>query len=271
VLEVTPPEQDGDDFNDWHYTKPPPTALWNYVETDSAGRFEIRGLQPRHYKINVLCPEPLAIHTSAPIPAGAIDERIRLEIPGVFPEFKGRVLTDRGVPVPNARVRLWLPAFDQTTRVFGGHAQFVMKEPGEQTRTDEEGRFTLHDVPKEGVRLGVGGDDVIPRDLDVGPDANPEDFVVHLWVRCHVQVDLDTQQDRADSFAVFDEEDERIDVMVFRQGSTNAYTSMNIVEGRSQVVSVSSRAATLVLIKDGQPVERIPLDLVPGEVNLIRR
>jgi hypothetical protein len=145
-----------------------------------------------------------------------------------------------------------------------------MKERGDETRTDAEGRFVLEQVPKEGLVLGVGADAVIPRDVDIAADANPEDFVVYLYVRCHVQVELDEPLDRADSFGFEDEDGESVDVMIFRQGTTNAYTSMPLAEGRSAVVSVSSKARTLVLFKNESAVARIPLDLVPDEVNVVR-
>jgi len=43
-----------------------------------------------------------------------------------------------------------------------------------------------------------------------------------------------------------------------------------ILGGRSKTLAVASDARTLVLSKCGKEVMRIPLDLVPGQLNLIQ-
>ncbi len=270
ALEYRAPSQDGDNFNDWHSSGAPPTALWNYVTTDGEGRFELAGLSPRRYRVSVLNQEPLAVHTTAPIPAGSSAEEIRMPIPATFAELRGRVVTARGAPVPNARVRTQLRTFDQTSRVFGGRAQFVMLEAGEATQTDAEGRFAFRGLPKEGTRVFVGADGIVPAEELLTPAANPEDFVIVVHTRCHVQVELEEPRDRADAFGFEDAEGDGVDVLVLRQGSTNAYTDMELSDGRSPVVSVSSEATTLLLYKEGIVVGRLPLDLFPDEVNVIR-
>jgi hypothetical protein len=88
--------------------------------------------------------------------------------------------------------------------------------------------------------------------------------------RCHLQVELLPPQDRADEFRVVDAQGRSLDLLVITGNSVNAYTAMELNDGRSEVVSTSSQARTLLLFKQDQEVGRVPLDLLPGEVNRVR-
>jgi hypothetical protein len=77
-------------------------------------------------------------------------------------------------------------------------------------------------------------------------------------------------QDRADEFRVVDAQGRSLDLLVITGNSVNAYTAMELNDGRSEVVSTSSQARTLLLFKQDQEVGRVPLDLLPGEVNRVR-
>ena len=95
-------------------------------------------------------------------------------------------------------------------------------------------------------------------------------FEMRLHARCSLRVELAEPIGRADAFAVRDADEGYLDVMVLDSGSTNAYTDVAIAEGKSRVVSVSSAARTILLLKDGKEVERHPIQLSRHELNVVR-
>ena len=48
------------------------------------------------------------------------------------------------------------------------------------------------------------------------------------------------------------------------------HENVPIADGRSPVVATPEEARTLVLKKGGQEVARLPLELVPGELKVVR-
>ena len=70
---------------------------------------------------------------------------------------------------------------------------------------------------------------------------------------------------------VLDAEGLTLSILIRTKRSSMSSSREDLDEGRSRVVSVSEAAATLVLYQDGEELERIPLTLAPGEVNVIQR
>jgi hypothetical protein len=271
AFEVEMPDEDADHYRDWVMQAGAPSALWNWVATDADGRFEITGLSDRSYRLDVMLETPWCIVASRPIPAGARDALVRLDALDVFPLLLGRVVSDRGAPVEGVRVQSVMNVVDAKGRVFGGTNEVILIQRGANARTDAEGHFELTQMPRKGARLFLGAEGIVPTDFTITPSIDPESFTITVHERCHLQVELLPPLDRADEIAVIDGDGRPIDLLVISGGSTNAFTSMPLTQGRSEVVSTSSQTRTLLLLKDGKEVERIALDLAPGDVNLIRR
>jgi hypothetical protein len=66
-----------------------------------------------------------------------------------------------------------------------------------------------------------------------------------------------------------DDAGQPLDVLVLAAGSTNAYTDLALHAGKSPVFSLSSRAKKIVLLRDGNPVDSIAVELQTGIVNLV--
>jgi RNA polymerase sigma-70 factor (ECF subfamily) len=259
------PEKDGDSFFDWYTNAHEPTALWNWVVTDSAGRFEVGGLEARRYHLDVLRSDSLEIVTTESFEAGEAHAVVRLGPPELFDVVSGRVLAENGEGLADVEVSLYRPVVDARARIFGGNSQVVLIEPGGTTVTDVEGRFHFERVPKHGAVVSVRGDAIVPRSAPV-EGANVD---VEVEQRCHFEVVLRDAVGRFDGIAMADGEGKPLDLLVLTEGSVNAWTSVSLVEGRSGVVSVSARARTLKLLKDRAVIETRPIDLVPGDVNRI--
>ncbi|MEZ5966070.1 MAG: sigma-70 family RNA polymerase sigma factor [Planctomycetota bacterium] len=265
------PEKDGDDDWDYHMTKPPPLACWNYATTDGGGHFEIPGLAARAYRLCVLVSATLQTQTTATIEAGTHDARIALERPEAWSTFAGRVVS-AGVPVADVDVSLRCDAHAVRARAFGGRVELRFDFPGARTRTDREGRFTLRDVPKHGCFVVLRGETIVPRraELEATMAGGGTDFVVEG--RCQLRVDLGGGSDRADAVALTDGDGKPLDLLVLSVGSTNAVTDLPLHAGKSEVFSCSTRARNLLLLKDGEVADTLALPLLhPGDAHTIGR
>ncbi|NOT31471.1 MAG: carboxypeptidase regulatory-like domain-containing protein, partial [Planctomycetes bacterium] len=263
--EANLPSEDGDNFYDWTTNMRAPSALWHWVDTDATGHFELGGLDQRRYRLDVLRSGGLEVITSESLAAGDTSAVVRLGPPDVFERVDGRVLAGDGSPLPGVQVSLYRPMIDVRARIFGGNSQVVVIQPAGSVTTDADGRFGFDDVPKTGAMLSVRGDDIVPAAAEVASDS----LDIRVELRCHLEVVLRDPLGRFDGISVADQDGKGLDILVLTEGSANAWTGVPLVQGRSGVVSVSSRARVLKLLKAGALVETRALDLVPGEVNRI--
>ncbi|MFN0244627.1 MAG: sigma-70 family RNA polymerase sigma factor [Planctomycetota bacterium] len=277
ILESEPPPdaEDADNFMDQIHRAGPATAFWNWSSTNDDGEFEIRGLDDRAYRLRVMDDKTLVTFTSEPIHAGDTSAKVTMPAPLVHARVAGRVVTERGTPVPGVSVLLARMAYSTRTRVFGGTAFYGVVQPRERVVTDDEGRFEFKDVPRvaDDTREGLGfqfmSERIVPleRELESDDAVDALEIVVHM--RCSVEVRLEAPHTRADRIGFQDEGGQKLDVLVISDGHNNAYTQVDLVDGRSGVVSVSSAARTLLLWKGDEIVERVPIELSPSTPNVI--
>ncbi|MCE9594445.1 MAG: sigma-70 family RNA polymerase sigma factor [Planctomycetes bacterium] len=269
VFEARVPEHDGDNFFDSWMEVGPPSAFWNWVTTDHDGRFRLEGLVDRDYRIGALSEKPLALETSEPFAAGRADVRVTLPLAERWTKFRGRVLDDFGAPLAGVGVAERINVVDTTGRVFGGRSQLLLFQPGQRVETDDAGWFELADVPKRGVLLDFEGDRVLPESAALAASADPEHWTIALHSRCQLQVVLAAPTERGDQVRALDESGRQLDLLLIRGGNFNAFTEVDVVDGRSTVFSVSSAARTLVLLANGAEVARASLALSPTSITTV--
>lgn len=263
------PEEDGDSFQDWTMAVGPATAFFHYVTTDARGEFELSGLDDRRYELALQDPKTCSRTTSKGHRAGGGVERIVWEPPPLIPLVAGRVIGDDGKPIAGARIGLSRQAFGARSRIFGGRVDITMHDRRDRATSGEDGSFEFHDVPPEGLVLHVNGEGIIPDGFPVESTGTPEALSLRVHQRCSFEVVVVTGEVEADEIALRDGDGKQLDVLKIDSEHVNAYTSTALTEGRSGVVSASSAAATLDLLKDGVPVRSIPIQLKAGEVTRI--
>ncbi len=232
------------------------------AQTDADGRFLLEGLLPRDYRLSVFQERSLAWMVTEPIAAGRKGVEIHLPAAGRHPRVAGRVVQPDGQPVGNAAVTLWRDIEPP------GCEPYPIEGP--MARTDEEGRFEFLDVSRALSFAFVEGTGlVLLVRCPILADADVADLELVAPRRCHLRLLL-TDARLADSFSILDEGGELVEIW-FHHG-TRAWRRerAELVEDRSEVVSVSELARTLVLYLEDEEVSRQPLRLVPGELTIVR-
>ena len=235
-----------------------PERVWWYERADGEGRFALRGLSQRPYSVRAARAESLVMAESSGWVPG---DQVRLVLPGAShtAPVSGRVVSSDGLPLEGISVRLIRPMVTVATT--------TLNRTSRTDETDASGTFDLGTVSRDGTYLEVDGPGLMPLRLPVSPGSEP--MTVVLPSRCDVRVLL-PQVDEADQMKILDGRGETLPLVSFRSDRRQVREQVSLWSGRSEVLSVTDNAATLVLLKDGQDVRRIPLHLQPGQLNEIR-
>lgn len=251
-----------------------PERKWNYVSTDSAGRFEITGLIDREYDLEAMDPNTLLRAPSQKVRSGRTDVVVTVPHDAYYERVSGRVVSKDGQPVPGVHVSPMCNGFElryQGQVVNTSHASL------EGAVSAADGSFELRRIPRELVFLRLDSDDIISTEYGRGVEGGLtalskgriEELVIEVGLRVRMRVVL-SDPSRADSLSVLDERDQKVTVNIISARGRREVPVVAFAGGATEVLTVTDSAQTLVLYADGEEVERIPLALVRGEVNEIR-
>ncbi len=233
--------------------------------TDKDGAFVIGGLVPGEYRVACMERRSLLHVETAPIAAGKRDVRLVLEGAANCVRVAGRVVSRAGRPVegvtlhPGLRLERWPYVKD---------VPFAMH--GDSATTDAEGKFAFEKLSPEGLSFQLISPNLLVMEWKPPADAKLDDLKVVVALRCHVQVDLGTRPEFADSFVVLDETGEKVQALEYQGPMAMVDDPVPIELGRSPVVAVTEDARTVVLSKDQNEIQRLPVRLVPGELTVVR-
>jgi hypothetical protein len=247
---------------------------WRWEETDGDGRFRVEGLLDREYTLEAMLPETLLRAVVSGVRAGRENVEVRFAGDAAYPVLRGRVVDQAGQPVARVEVAPMCDAF--MTR-FRGEVISTQHEALEPVLTDAEGRFTLHDVPRDLVYLRLDGEDTVPlewgRHVEGGlhelVQDEPERVTIEVLRRCHFQVEL-TDAEEADEIMILGERRQPLEISEFVGNGRREGPTHRLVDGRSSVLAVGDRAAWLVLLKQGKTIREVAIRLVPGETTVLK-
>lgn len=235
-----------------------------FARTDAEGTFALPGLDRRQYRLRVYdVAEPWA-WTSPEIDGGS--ENVELRLPADLTGPVRGVVRDRaGRPAPGVDVAPYLEVHANGNGVASvGLAK--------RTKTDAEGRFAFTKIARFGASLAFGGKEWVQRSMPLDGAAPTTDLQVVMMRRCHVRVQLADPALAEAAVAFLDGEGATVMIQEDR-GATSMITSQCALRGgKTEVLSVSEAATTLVVTRGVEGAEqRFPIVLQPGEVNLIAR
>jgi protocatechuate 3,4-dioxygenase beta subunit len=238
------------------------------VLTDAGGAFELRGLLPRSYYLAAWLESRGHYVQGGPFEAGRSDIVLRLPSEPLVPLIRGRVLSLAGQPVAGAGILLLRR---RPELGFPTDAPINPWLASVSARTDERGRFEFHDVSSALTHLSIGGPMLgIGRQIELPTGSELEQIELRLPLRCHVQVDLTSSSIDADEFSILDATGKPLHLAAFYGSYGFSSPQHPLHDGRSEVVSASEDARALALYKQDVEVLRMPVSLVPGEVNVIK-
>jgi hypothetical protein len=109
--------------------------------------------------------------------------------------------------------------------------------------------------------------------VDLELCADPENIEIRVPHIVRFEVVLRGDPDEADRFGVLDGDDRPLMLHYILSGAQRTLSGtgprMKLSAGRSEVISCSEDARTLVLYLDGEEVRRVPLRLKVGEVQVL--
>ena len=242
------------------------------VETDSEGRFELDDRLPRAYMMHAMHPETLEV-VSAEVEAGS---EYTFVLSGQEPlrRVAGRVLSFSGVPVAGVRLIYG-------RRGIGEHPDRRSPYNYERARqADSEGRFEFETLVVQDTFFTVSGADVSLWHYVLDESEDLENLEIRVPLRCDVQVLLEEDPEEADGVYLLDEAGEPVKWCIFhgtvddRAGVASFFSGgpgpASIRDGKTEVLLTDERVRTVVLMKDGEEVRRVSVQLTPGKVELLR-
>jgi RNA polymerase sigma-70 factor (ECF subfamily) len=232
-------------------------ANWHSQSTAADGRFRIDGLLDREYTLRVLDPKTLGACLAGPFDAGRESVEVVFR-DGELHRIAGRVVTRAGQPVEGAHVQVLGEA-------FGG----VWNESGHVT-TGADGRFAFEAVGTNTLSVWARGEEIVSVMYAISDAAHATDLEVAVSVRCHFKVDCSATPELADAIRALDGDGEVMTLREVGPGGEFSSNTFTLASGRSTTLGVASDVRTLVLLKGGVEVKRVPLDLAPGRVNVVQ-
>ncbi len=241
------------------------------AEVDSDGRFEVTGLLDADYDLHAVHPVTFQVATLAGVAAGARDVQFIFDDGFTGVRVAGQVLFRNGDPVPNARL---YPQLDRRNPSRSGRTPFLVHSG---RSTDAMGRFEFDSLHTAGLSLWVTGEEIgrtterIMVDLELCAD--PENIEIRVPHIVRFEVVLHGDPDEADRFGVLDGDENDLMLHYILSGAQRTRSGtgprMKLSAGRSEVISCSEDARTLVLYLRGEEVRRVPLRLKVGELEVL--
>ncbi|MDA1264247.1 MAG: hypothetical protein O2816_04115, partial [Planctomycetota bacterium] len=221
------------------------------------------------YHLRAVHPGTLEVVELPDVDAGARDVRVTFGA-RAGTRVAGRVLYRDGAPARGVRV---YPLLSRRGRDSRGRPPFLV-ESGRST--DDGGRFEFEELHFDGIRLWITGDQIGEPakrlEVDLAASADLEDIEVRVAHVVQFEVAL-VDPTEADAFSAADAEGQLLSLLFTLLGSGRSTSTvgarMKLTGGRSEVVHCSEDVRTLILLRDGQEVRRVPVRVEPGDVRVL--
>ncbi len=238
--------------------------------TDAEGRFRVRGLLERDYVLRVADLETREWFATEPLPAGLEDLELAFEPGGCHPEVRGVLVGRDGTPIVGARIARSYPRLDAP---LPDGRRYQSRFAGEPVEVGADGRFMLANVARRGGVLSIFGPELETRHVELEREPDPSALELVIGRICRVAVEDGGLG--AERFSFRSESGGSVEFQAAVRGAGTPLTQapLNGVgssEGRSAEYLVPDIATELVLFTGTRELARLPLDLRPGELNLLQ-
>jgi len=238
--------------------------LWSSeVTTDDDGRFALKGVQRRPYVVAAFDHERFTFGASVPtMPGELVEVRLAAAAPRV--DLTGRVTSLSGVPLEDVELR-----FSRSVAYEARERHVDEEHGGYEAQTDAQGRFAVSGLPGCATTLHVGGGGLAASfDRAIDP-VETSHIELALPLLCRLQVILPDDLE-ATHFHVLDAAGEEVALRQKHGWSESASRRIDLAQGRSEVLRTTEEARTLVLFDGDTEIVRMPLELDPDELTVVR-
>jgi len=229
------------------------------VSTDDAGRFHLPGLFDRDYRVRAWQADTGLVLVSAAVPAGTTDLVLRAGSDATE-HLTGRAVDRHGRPLPGLEVGI---VYQHAPGVHSHWRSAPMK-----ASTDEEGKFDLGSIPRQGVRIVFSGAGVFSDYLEIPTHLDGEPVTIELARVARFRVES-AQADAIDSFEVLDAKGEIVRISEFHSWGSVARRRVETTEEGFPVCVCSDAVSTIVFYRGDVEVGRQALFLSAERVNVI--
>ncbi len=239
-----------------------------WATTDANGAFEVRGLADRSYELVALDVLTLEQASLGRIPAGARGDAYTFERPSTIGPVRGRVVDAHGRGLAGVGVKVSARTYEG---FYGGRDVFADGVEGRAVVTGPDGEFDLGVLPATVRAIVAFSASRLPSALSLADIDGPlDDLVLPVARRVHLRVRV-SGASVADQVAVEARDGSPLDLLVFSSATRRlSARRLPLVDGCSDTFAVGERAQTLLLLRGGKVVRRVPLDRVhAGQVNSI--
>ncbi|HEU4419370.1 MAG TPA: hypothetical protein VFT55_10555, partial [Planctomycetota bacterium] len=227
-----------------------------------AGEFETARAVPGSHRLRVFDPVSLDVFVTEPIRTGSTDVVLRFPDRGQWPALHGVVVDRRGNAMPGAD---WMverddPTPGATARIesaaLKATAAGVIAHP--PLSRDVQTLCVKAAGMSEWVRVQLAD---LPR---------VDDFRVVVPIGCQTRIEVGANWGNIDQAAFVDGAGNRSLVVVANGNASWGVPEIAIHAGRSQTFMALDDCVALLLLRGGQVVGRVPVSLLPGEMNVLR-
>ncbi len=234
--------------------------LMAIANSSSDGRFVVEGLTARTYDLAALDTRTLRYAVVREVASGSKAVRIEMPPAADLTRVAGRVVSGAGQGVAGLDLHL-------------AHLPEGARDPSivRSVVTGEQGQFDLGPVDPSSLRLRLMGESIfLIMNWQPPASAKLDQLEIVVSRRCPVKVERTPLAEQADQFSFLDESGQPTQVIELQGPMIGLPERGTIRDGVSETYAAPETARMLVLHAKGEEIGRLAVQLVPGELTILR-
>jgi hypothetical protein len=242
-----------------------PNLREDVVQSDADGRFEMKVLLQRAFRLRALDNRSKTFAVTDPVVPGTGEITITLATCSNKIAYAGKLVDLRGKPIAAAKVF----ACRSMPEPNSSYLRTIVLGTGE---TNDAGEFQLEAVCSPVDSLDVQVEPAGPGTVcPIDPRNDPRSTTLVVGRMAHVQIELVSAGLKADSVTMLDAAGKQLQIGARRgDGGWIGGETMPIRSGRTEPLIVSEAATTAVIYRNGSEVARMPVRATSGEMLTVR-
>ncbi len=244
-------------------------GLFTQCDTDVDGHFTIGGLFRKTYRLGLLDRGTLCYAKSQLIEAGTLGVEVVFAPEEHLRRLEGRIVDRNDVPVPFAHLHL-AREIERTTEVEAG---ILAREPETNEgffQADSQGHFDIGPVSEAARVLRVSFPDDLGYSYELTEAGDLRCLKLIACHRANFRIDQEGSTSSPDSFELLDASGRRLQIVSYEGNIARGCMRWGLNGRTTGALTALEAARTIVFLTEEQEIARMPIDLVPGEIRVVR-